>query len=228
VWAHDVLDEYFNVVASEPLVDQAKAKFRCLPLLGTTERCVPYQRDLTQPPPVHYDALAKLSKRRKSVRWYLPQPVPRDLLDQAIAIAALAPSACNRQPFEFRIFDDPEMVQQIAALPGGTQGFYQNFPVVVVVVGKLGAYFDEQDRHLIYTDSSLAVMAFMYALETLGLSSCAINWHDSGPKVKDITRLLKLEPDERVTMVISVGYPDPEGLVAHSQKKDLDSLRRYN
>lgn len=228
VWAHDVQKEYFNVVASHPVVDQARARFLKLPPLSIDGTCVPYRRDLMQPSPVNYDDLLALSHRRRSVRWYLRQPVPRELLDQAIMVASLAPSACNRQPFEFRIFDDPDLVQQISALPDGTSGFYQNIPAIVVIVGELKAYFNEQDRHLIYIDSSLAVMAFMYALETLGLSSCGINWHDSGTREKRISRLLGLAPDERVVMLISVGYPDPEGMVAYSQKKDLDLLRRYN
>jgi hypothetical protein len=37
-----------------------------------------------------------------------------------------------------------------------------------------------------------------------------------------------LEADERPVMCIAVGYPDPDGLVAYSQKKPLGQLRRYN
>lgn len=228
VWAHDVLKEYFNIVASNPIVDQARNRFLKIPPFTIDGTRVPYKRDLRQLPPVNFDDILVLSHRRRSVRWYLQQPVPRILLDQAMMVASQAPSACNRQPFEFRIFDDPNLVQQVSALPGGASGFYQNIPVIVVVVGKLEAYFNEQDRHLIYVDSSLAVMAFMYALETLGLSSCGINWHGSGIKDKKMSRLLGLVPDERVIMLISVGYPDPDGKVAYSQKKDLDILRRYN
>ena len=33
--------------------------------------------------------------------------VPREGIDQAMRAAAQSPSACNRQPFEFRVFDDP-------------------------------------------------------------------------------------------------------------------------
>ena len=40
--------------------------------------------------------------------------------------------------------------------------------------------------------------------------------------------LLNLEPDERVVLLIAVGYPDPEGMVATSRKKSLERLRRYN
>lgn len=40
--------------------------------------------------------------------------------------------------------------------------------------------------------------------------------------------LINLEPHERVIMLISVGYPDPDGMVAYSQKKPIEQIRRYN
>ena len=33
---------------------------------------------------------------------------------------------------------------------------------------------------------------------------------------------------DRVVMLIAIGYAHPEGLVPYSQKKELDTFRRYN
>ena len=175
-WAHDVLQEYFSVVASHPVIDRAKAVFTKLREIEGKEKYIPYHRDLESAPTVDYEQFLALSQRRRSVRWYLPQPVPRESIDKAITAATLAPSACNRQPFEFRVFDDPELIQKVGSIPMGTIGFSQNFPALIAVVGKLRAYYSERDRHVIYIDASLASMALMYAFETLGLSSCPINW----------------------------------------------------
>ena len=68
----------------------------------------------------------------------------------------------------------------------------------------------------------------MLALETLGLSSCAINWPDIEVKEKMIADVLRLEPHQRAIMCIAVGYADPDGLVAYSGKKPLNNLRKYN
>ncbi len=227
-WAHDVLGEYFGVVKTHPVIDRAKSIFVDLDRIDGENKYIPYQRDLNQPPSLDYEQFLALSYRRRSVRWYLPKPVPRELIDRAIFAAALSPSACNRQPFEFRVFDDPERVKEVGSVPMGTIGFSQNFPVVIAVVGKLRAYFSERDRHIIYIDGSLASMSLMYALETLGLSSCPINWPDIEKKEKEMALLLNLEADERIIMLISVGYPDPEGMVPYSQKKPLNQIRRYN
>jgi len=231
-WAHDVLTVYFEVTGSHPIIDEARCKFNSLrklqPPCEDGVLYVPYKRNLSSPAPVNYEQLLELARRRRSVRWYLPKAVPRELIDKAIEVASLSPSACNRQPFVFRVFADPEMVQKVASIPGGTSGYQQNIPVIIVVVGRLRAFANERDRHLIYIDGSLAAMSLMFALETLGLSSCGINWPDLKTKEKQMASLIGLEPDERVIMLISVGYPDPEGLVAFSQKKELDLIRKYN
>jgi nitroreductase len=150
------------------------------------------------------------------------------MIDRAVAVAALSPSACNLQPFEFRVFDDAELTQKVASIPTGTVGFGRNFPAIVVLIGKLHAWFSEPNRHLIYIDASLAAMAFLFALEAQGLSSCCLNWPDLRPQERRMARLLGLEPDERVIMLIALGYPDPAGLVTCSQRKPLTELRSFN
>jgi nitroreductase len=229
-WAHDVLASYFDVTGSHPLIDTLRTRFRALPGLQAPAATplVPYRRELAAPLSIAYDDLVALAHRRRSVRWFLQQRVPRDLIEKAVLVAAQSPSACNRQPFVFRIFDDPELAHRVGAIPAGTAGFSENFPAVVVVVGQQRHYFDERDRHVIYIDGALASMSFVYALETLGLSSCCINWPDIEEREQAMAEFLGLEPDERPIMLIAVGYPDPEGLVACSQKKSLSQLCRFN
>ena len=81
---------------------------------------VPHERGVAGPAPVKYEGLLDLARRRRSVRWFLQKPVPREMIDRAVAVAALSPSACNLQPFEFRVFDDAELTQKVASIPTGT------------------------------------------------------------------------------------------------------------
>ncbi|MEZ6146238.1 MAG: hypothetical protein R3B91_12665 [Planctomycetaceae bacterium] len=60
------------------------------------------------------------------------------------------------------------------------------------------------------------------------MSSCCINWPDIESREAAFGEFLGLSRDERPVMCLAVGYPDPNGLVAYSQKKPLDQLRRYN
>lgn len=229
-WYTDVLETYFSVIdlnneklsRHKKLFDEYRKNDN-----GENKGSIPYARnfDLLD---VSFESFLKLNKLRRSVRWYDNIPVPRELLDKALTAAALSPSACNRQPFEFRIYDDKALVQKVANITWGTRGFSQNFPAIIVVLGKLEAYFDERDRHVIYIDASLASMTFMLALETLGLSSCPINWPDVGDFEHEIRKILGIEINERPIMLIACGYPEKKALVPFSEKKDLFEIRSYN
>ncbi|MHC4092561.1 MAG: nitroreductase family protein, partial [Planctomycetota bacterium] len=193
-WAADVLTRYFEVSGSHQIIEELRDRFRTLQA-GLPERApmaVPHEWGVAGPTPVKYAELLDLARRRRSVRWFLQKPVPRGMIDRAVAVAALSPSACNLQPFEFRVFDEAELAQKVASIPRGTTGFGHNFPAIVVLIGKLHAWFSEPDRHLIYIDASMAAMAFLFALESQGLSSCCLNWPDLEPQEGRMARLLGL------------------------------------
>lgn len=235
-WFHDVLHDYFTATAGDPGImkfherfkrkvgDPAKEDERN----NSTCKSVPYHRLEEERSSITYENFYRLTRQRKSVRWFLDDPVPRELIDKAVQAAIQAPSACNRQPFEFRIFDNPNMIKEIVNYPMGTKGYGHNLPVFIVLVGHLDAYFDERDRHAIYVDASLASMSFMLALETMGLGSCAINWPDIEEREKKMEKFLKLENHQRPLMCMGLGFPDPEGMVAFSEKRPLEKIRKYN
>jgi len=228
-WAYDVISEYFRLVeVADPVVDRARAAFAAVPPLPTQGSMRPYEQGTITASGVTYDQIAALSRQRRSVRWFLDKPVDRDLVDKALVVARQAPTACNRLPYEFLVFDDPDQVQKVASIPFGASGYAHQIPTVIVVKGRLDSYFSPRDRHVPYVDASLAAMSFMFALETLGLSSSVINWPDFEPLESKMAKTLGLRPHERVVMLIAVGYADPTGLVAFSQKKDLDVLRSFN
>jgi nitroreductase len=224
-WASDVLRAYFALDGRHAAINSARAAFDLLQSrLPPDQGLTPHRRGDSNGDAPNHDQLLALARRRRSVRWFLPRPVPRSLLERAMEVAREAPSACNRQPFVFRAFDDPAMVGQVASIPYGTSGYSENIPCVVVVVGRLRNFGDERDRHLIYIDAALAAMGFVLALETLGLSSCLINWPDLHEKERAMAELLCLEADERPVFLIAVGYPDPGGKVARSVKKPIAEL----
>lgn len=222
-WAKDVLDEYFAIVKDTPSIRKARLEYLegnvGLRNLGMARAFKPYPLSARPEQALSFDQLSSLFVRRRSVRWYQKKPVPTDLIQKAINAAALAPSACNRQPYRFIVADNSLMASKIAECAGGTVGFAQQVPAVIVVLGDLSAYPFERDRHLIYIDASLASMQLMLAAETLGLSTCPINWPDVESSEKRLQAILQFEEYERVVMLISIGFGDPDGGIAYSQKK---------
>lgn len=226
-WSRDILLSYFDSVDSEPLINEAKKTFFSLEQKHNLALSVPYTRG-EQTTFLPYNDLQLLVNKRKSTRVFLNKTVPRDLVDKALKVAASAPSSCNRQPTHYRIFDKPDLVKKMAQLPLGTRGFADNIPMICALTGDLSAYFYERDRHSIYIDGSLSAMLFMLALETVGLASCPLNWAEINKLDRKFADAVSIPLHERVIMFIAIGYPDPDGLVAFSEKKDIDLLRSYN
>ncbi len=228
-WFNDVLNEYFSSIISHPKTDAYKEKLKEFDFtFGNSENpSTPQKRKETLHSNITFEEFSKLSRQRKSVRWFKDKKIPRELIDKAILTAIQAPSACNRQPFEYYVIDSEDLLKKAVEIPMGTKGYSQTIPMFIVVVGDLSAYFSERDRHLIYIDASLANMAFLFALETMGLSSCSINWPDIEEKEIQMKRLLNLKKYQRPIMCIAVGYGDEDGGVPFSEKKSIESIRKY-
>ena len=120
-WSRQVLTVYFaSITRSHPIVDECKALFDAAAkrpgasAQGDQPR-VPFARAAAELP--SYESLLQLAQQRRSVRWFDGRPVPRELIDRAVLLAGLSPSACNRQPFRYEIFDDPQLCQTVAAIP---------------------------------------------------------------------------------------------------------------
>lgn len=226
-WALQVLQQYFDIVTDRGDITKARNIF--ISVIGQElpsdkgGAAVPYPYAHLPQSRVTYPDFFRLCQRRRSVRWFLAEPVPQPLLQQAVQAAALAPSACNRQPFMFIQLNGADAATA-AGFAMGTSGFSSQIPTLLVVVGDLSAYPAERDRHVIYIDGALASMQLMLALDTLGLASCPINWPDVEALERKMDAFLRLQPWQRPVMLIAIGYPDPAGGVPFSAKKSVGQL----
>lgn len=229
-WAKCVLESYFQRVVDHPVVSDARTKFLAVEAskkLEVDTARVPFVR-VTPPNLPTIQQLEALARYRRSVRWFADKPVPRDVIDRAMRIALESPSACNRQPFRYEIFDQHELVQKVGAVPKGTPGWLHQIPCFIVIIGKLDAFRFERDRHVPYVDGCLSAMGLIYGLEVQGVSSCCVNFPDLAETEKRMAEVLDLPPWERAIMCLAVGYPDVEEKVPYSQKFPLEFARRYN
>lgn len=229
LWMQSVLTEYFDATsgADSAILSRLSARFNVLTNEIGSHRSSGPQPVRALRRTVDIESLDQLAIGRRSVRWYVDQPVDRRLVDRALEIGAESPTACNRQPYRFEVFDDPAAVRRVAAIPGGTRGFGTQIPGIIVIVGDMSAFFDERDRHLIYIDGSLAAMGVIYGLEAQGIANCCINWPDVPERDAAMRNLLGLAPHERVVMLIAYGYADPEGLAPASAKRHVEDVRVF-
>ncbi len=170
-----------------------------------------------------------LVKRRQSTRKYLSQRVEKEKLQQCLESARLSPSANNGQPWKFVVVDDPELKEQIAksAASLGMNKFTHEAPVLVAVIlekMKLVSFLGSviQDKEYPLLDIGIAVNQFCLQATDLGLGTCIIGWFDE----KAIKKILHIDKDKRVPLLISVGYAD--ALIKTKIRKPIEKMSSWN
>ncbi len=68
--------------------------------------------------PTLADAFSCVMRRRKSVRAFLRQPVPRPLLERVFSVAGHAPSNCNTQPWVVHVASGTALETLRSQIPG--------------------------------------------------------------------------------------------------------------
>ncbi len=78
-------------------------------------------------------------KTRRSIRKFLTDDIPDEMVEQLLEAARLAPSASNRQPWRFVVTRDKEIKKELFRICM-RQKFIEEAPVVFVCFGDMNRY----------------------------------------------------------------------------------------
>lgn len=148
----------------------------------------------------------ELIKKRRTIRQFKPEAVPRPLLEKIVDAGRLAPSAGNKQPLEFLVVDNPHLCRQLfphlswAAYirPKGNPKPGQE-PVAYIIT-LVNLTIREQGYE--YDVGAAMENMILTSLEA-GLGSC---WLISINREK-IGSLFNIPPNYRVDCILALGYP---------------------
>lgn len=123
----------------------------------------------------------------RSVRAYLPEPLPAGTVELLVAAAQSAPTSSNLQPWSVVAVEDKARKARLAALAGDQKQIHQAPLLLLWIVDhhRLAALGDElgtpaQGLHFLESfllgavDTSLAAQNAVVAAESVGLGSCYI------------------------------------------------------
>jgi nitroreductase len=145
------------------------------------------------------DAIEAL-KTRRSIRLYEEKPVPRELIEEIIDTARLAPSGRNTQPWEFVVITDAAPRKRIAELaPHGK--FIAQAGACVAVFARDGDFCVE--------DGSAATENILVAAHALGLGTCWVASYKK-PHSQAVGDLLGAPEGILLITLIALGYPAQE------------------
>ncbi len=193
----------------------------------------------------------ELASRRRSVRDFSGEPIPREVIEQCLLAAGSAPSGANRQPWHFCVVANSALKKQIregaeqeerefyqrrapqdwleALAPLGTDDkkpFLETAPFLIVVFAeKYG--LDEKGNKLknYYVPESVGIATgvLINALHHAGLATLT---HTPSP-MKFLNSILHRPQREKPTMILVVGYPAPDARVPDIRRKTLAEIASF-
>jgi iodotyrosine deiodinase len=194
--------------------------------------------------------LSRMASRR-SVRFFSSEPVPFELIENAIRCASLAPSGANQQPWTFVVVKDPEIKRKIrhaaeaeeresyehrmpadwleALAPLGTdwhKEFLETAPYLIVVFridfGLTQTAQGEMRTKHYYVQESVGI-ATGFLLAALHMSGLATLTHTPSP-MGFLSSILDRPKNERPFVLIPVGLPAPDATVPAITKKSIGEV----
>ncbi|MDE7154293.1 MAG: nitroreductase family protein [Muribaculaceae bacterium] len=143
---------------------------------------------------------------RTSIRRYTSEPVT-ELHKLALINAAMsAPTGVNKQPWEFFVVDDPDLLKQLAAgLPYAKMA--AQAPIAIVVCGNTERFLDGDDSTLWEQDLSAASENILLAANALGLGGVWTCLYPHPDRVATVRRILNLNDNLIPFNLIPVGHP---------------------
>ena len=151
---------------------------------------------------------------RTSVRRYESSPVPPEAVDAILHAAMSAPTGVNRQPWEFIVVNEPELLHRLAgALPYAKM--VDKASVAIVVCGNSERFLEGDDSTLWVQDLSAASENILLAANALGLGAVWTALYPHADRETAVREILNIPSGVIPFNVIPVGYP-----LSHSNPMD--------
>jgi nitroreductase len=158
-------------------------------------------------------------RARRNVRSYRPEPVAQADLDRIAEAGWRAPSASNRQHWDFVTVTDPEQLQALSTVWRGA-GHIAGAAAAIALV--LPAAEDDRGRLLDAYDLGQATYAMMVAATDLGIGT----GHSAVGDQEKAREILGVPGDHDVAYLLGVGYPADRPLrpIAKPNRRPRDEV----
>ncbi len=189
--------------------------------------------------------------RRRTVRDFSSDDVPRDIIEKCILSAGCAPSGANQQPWRFVAIADPAIKKVIrdaaeaeerefydhrvtdawreALSPLGTDAdkpFLETAPWLIAVFYEAYGYAADggkEKRYYPIDSTGIATGFLIAALHHAGLASLT---HTPSP-MAFLNSILGRPDNERPFVLMVVGYPASNAMVPAISRKSLDEIATF-
>lgn len=161
---------------------------------------------------------------RFSVRDFQPISVSSKDIERAIALALNTPSVCNRQASFVYCLNTRTEIDKALSLQNGNKGFGHEVPCLLILCADLSGFDTFGERYQHWIDGGMFSMSIIWALHSLGLASCCLNWSKGPIDDLKLRKLVKINNEHTVLMMLAVGLPREDIKVCYSARKPTEDF----
>ena len=189
--------------------------------------------------------------RRRTVRDFSEEPVPRDIIENCIKAAGSSPSGANHQPWHFVVVTDPDIKTDIrkaaeeeerllynerapsewleALAPLGTdenKPFLEIAPYLIVVFAESYSLDTDDNKiknYYVLESVGIATGILITALHNAGLVTLT---HTPSP-MNFLRRILRRGKNERAFIILVTGFPVEDAKVPVLEKKNFEDYTSF-
>jgi nitroreductase len=140
------------------------------------------------------EALEAIRKRR-SVREYTGDAIPREDLEIIVDAGRLAATGSNHQPWDFIVVTERAMIEQLKV---AAKWMDKAGAIIAVVLDPASRWWRE--------DGAAAVQNMLIASTALGYGSCWLEGYTL-PREEEFKKLLEVPMDKKLLTLVPVGVP---------------------
>lgn len=144
---------------------------------------------------------------RRSIRKYKNMPVEKEIIDELLKVAIIAPTGHNARACEFIVFENEKEVKKLIGIKKAGANFLETAQAGIAVVvncDKAGTWIE---------DGSVAAYTIQLKAHEMGLGSCWLQLRDrfspnDEPSDELFAKIVGLPKNYRVLCFIALGYAD--------------------
>jgi nitroreductase len=164
--------------------------------------------------------MIELLRKRRSIRKFTTEKIAPEIIETIIEAALRAPSSRGKNPWEFILVDDHQILDKLSKSKQHGSEFLKNAPLAIVVCA------DSTKSDVWIEDCSIAAIIIQLTAVSQGLGSCWAQIRDRQHNYEMtaegyIQNLLELPEHIKVECIVGLGHPDEE-----KQPVPADKLQR--
>ncbi|XP_027713803.1 iodotyrosine deiodinase 1 [Vombatus ursinus] len=191
----------------------------------------------------------ELLNQRRSVRFISDEPVPRQVIDNVIKTAGTAPSGAHTEPWSFVVVQDEEVKHKIRVIiedeeeinykkrmgdrwvndlkklrTNWIKEYLDTAPFLILIFKKIyGITSSGRKKTHYYNEISVSIACgiLLAALQNTGLVTVTTTPLNCGPRLRT---LLDRPANEKLLMLLPVGYPRKDATVPDLKRKTLEEI----